>query len=48
METSSGDNLSQQEKTARDILFGYIWQKEHEQWKSTEWAPEEEYEGPDY
>ena len=38
----------QQESRARTALFEYLRQKEQNQWKSREWAAEEETPGPDY
>ena len=38
----------QQENEARAVLFEYLRQKEQDQWKSREWAPEEQITGPDY
>jgi Ca-activated chloride channel family protein len=36
------------ENPARAVLFDYLRQKERNQWKSREWAPEEQDAGPDY
>jgi Ca-activated chloride channel family protein len=47
--TARGQTEQQREETeSRAILFEYLRQKEHSQWKSREWAAEEQNEGPDY
>jgi Ca-activated chloride channel family protein len=38
----------QREDKVRDVLFEYIRDKEEQQWKGMEWAPEEKPTGPDY
>jgi Ca-activated chloride channel family protein len=48
-ETAGGNNNeTPQEDKTMDILFGYLKEKEQQQWKSREWTPEEEPAGPDY
>jgi Ca-activated chloride channel family protein len=42
----SGEN--RQESETREILFEFLREKEQQQWKSREWAPEERQTGPDY
>ena len=39
---------TRQENETREILFEYIKQQEQQQWRSLEWAPEEQSTGPDY
>jgi len=39
---------SSEEDNSRDVIFDYLSRKEQNQWKSREWAAEEQYEGPDY
>jgi Ca-activated chloride channel family protein len=49
-ERASGGTAEQQpaENGERDALFEYLRRKEQQQWKSREWAVEEEAAGPDY
>ncbi|MDR1576201.1 MAG: VWA domain-containing protein [Treponema sp.] len=44
----SRSDQGQQESESRTVLFEYLRQKEYNQWKSREWAEEEETEGADY
>ena len=41
-------NRTEERQEQRDILFEYLREEEQEKWKSREWAPEENYSGPDY
>jgi Ca-activated chloride channel family protein len=43
-----GAEQGTQESESRAALFEYLRQKEQQQWKSREWAAEEQPEGPDY
>ncbi|GHV94652.1 hypothetical protein AGMMS50293_09720 [Spirochaetia bacterium] len=43
-----GAEQGQQESESRAALFEYLRQKEQQQWKSREWAAEEQPAGPDY
>jgi len=45
-EDRNGEN--RQENETREILFDFLRDKEQQQWKSREWAPEERQTGPDY
>jgi len=45
-ENKSGEG--QQENETREILFDFLREREQQQWKSREWAPEERQTGPDY
>jgi len=45
---SSRDNRTETRNEAREVIFDYIRQQEQQQWKSREWAPEENFPGPDY
>lgn len=49
-ESAAGNRSDQerQESESRTVLFEYLRQKEYNQWKSREWAAEEETDGPDY
>jgi Ca-activated chloride channel family protein len=47
-ETAGEQPAEQRESAAREVLFDYIRQKEQQQWKSREWAPEEKPAGADY
>jgi len=47
METKP-ENRTDSQQGQRDILFEYLKQEEQHLWRSREWAPEEDYTGPDY
>jgi len=47
MQTTS-QNPSESRQQQKEILFDYLKEEEQQHWKSREWAPEEEYAGPDY
>jgi Ca-activated chloride channel family protein len=47
METNEESHPESQQEQ-REILFQYIKQEEEQQWRSREWTPEEESQGPDY
>jgi len=47
MEINTNDRTGNREES-REILFEYLRQDEEQKWKSREWAPEENYTGPDY
>jgi Ca-activated chloride channel family protein len=47
METNMESRTSNREES-REILFEYLKQDEQQKWKSREWAPEENFTGPDY
>lgn len=49
-ESAAGSRSDQgrQESESRTALFEYLRQKEYNQWKSREWAAEEQSDGPDY
>ena len=46
-ETSNNNGADTGQET-REILFEFIKQQEQQRWKSMEWAPEENFTGPDY
>ena len=45
---SNRQNPSEERQEQREILFDYLRYEEQEKWKSREWAPEEDFTGPDY
>jgi Ca-activated chloride channel family protein len=47
METRRDDRSDSQQEQ-REILFDYLRQEEQQFWRSREWAPEENFTGPDY
>jgi len=47
MEINTNDRTGNREES-REVLFEYLRQDEEQKWKSREWAPEENYTGPDY
>jgi len=47
-EPENKNGESRQESEPREILFEFLRDKEQQQWKSREWAPEERQTGPDY
>ena len=47
METKM-ENRQDSRSEQREVLFDYLKKEEQQLWKSREWAPEEEYSGPDY
>jgi Ca-activated chloride channel family protein len=41
-------NPSESRQQQKEILFDYLREEEEQRWKSREWAPEENFTGPDY
>jgi len=42
------ENRQDMRPEQREMLFDYLKQEEQQLWKSREWAPEDDYSGPDY
>ena len=45
---SASQNRTDSRQEQREILFDYMREEEQQLWRSREWAPEENYTGPDY